>query len=154
MKQKIKIFGISAAILLVLVFLLLVISMAFPGLWAKYLSHWIILPIFALIITLLIGLVLMDNIFELDSSLVITLKRSRLKIEIKKYLIWAFFIVCMGAIFLELIQFLLSQSNTSLLDPVATIGGSVSGIILHILGSKWFMKRVEFELDRWESNVL
>jgi len=29
-----------------------------------------------------------------------------------------------------------------------------AGIIIHIIGSKWLMKRVEFELERWESNVL
>ena len=59
--------------------------MALPSLWAKYFSHWIILPTIALIATLLIGLVLMDDIFELDDALVVILKKPKLKIEIRKY---------------------------------------------------------------------
>jgi glycopeptide antibiotics resistance protein len=104
--------------------------------------------------TLLVGLVIMDDLFELDDVLVITLKKPKLKIEIRKYLIWAFLIVCTISIVLEVVQFLLSSSNTSWLDPLAATAGSMFGIILHIIGSKWLMKRVEFELDRWESNVL
>ena len=128
--------------------------MALPSLWAKYFSHWIILPTIALIATLLIGLVLMDDIFELDDALVVILKKPKLKIEIRKYLVWAFLIVCAISIVLEVVQFFLSSSNTSWLDPLIAIAGSVFGIILHIIGSKRLMKRVEFELDRWESNVL
>ena len=145
---------ISFFILFVLICLLLVFLIVVPSLWIKYLSHWIIPPTIAVIMTLLIGLVLMDGLFELDDALVITLKKPKLKIEIKKYLVWAFFIVCIVSIILELVQFFLSSINTSWLDPTTAIAGSVFGIILHIIGSKWLMKRVEFELDRWESNVL
>ena len=145
---------ISSIILFTLICLLVVLSVVISGLWIKYLSHWIILPAIALIMTFLTGLVLMDNIFELDDALVITLKEPKLKIEIRKYLVWAFLIVCSISIVLEVVQFLLSSSNTSWLDPLTAIGGSVFGIILHIIGSKVLMKRVEFELDRWESNVL
>ena len=123
-------------------------------LWIKYLSHWIIPPTVALMMTLLVGLVLMDAIFELDDTLAITPKKLKLKIEIKKYLVWAFLIVAIVSIILELVQFFISRSNMSWLDPLLAIAGSILGIIIHIIGSKWIMKRVEFELDRWESNVL
>ena len=149
-----KITIISCIILVILICLLLGFSIAAPGLWIKYFSHWTSLPIIALIITLLIGLVLMDDLFELDSSLIITPQKSKLKIEIKKFLVWAFLIVCIGSIALELIQYSLSQNNTSWLDPITVIAGSVLGIILHIIGSKLFMKKVEFEIERWESNAL
>ena len=145
---------ISCVILFTLICFSLLFSMALPSLWAKYFSHWIILPTIALIATLLIGLVLMDDIFELDDSLVVILRKPKLKIEIRKYLVWALLIVCAISIVLEVVQFSLSSSNTSWLDPLIAITGSVFGIILHIIGSKWLMKRVEFELDRWESNVL
>ena len=128
--------------------------MVLPAFWAKYFSHWIIPPTIALVLTLLIGLVLMDDLFELDNALVVTLRKPKLKIEIRKYLVWAFLIVCAISIVLEVVQFSLSSSNTSWLDPLTAIAGSVFGIILHIIGSKVLMKRVEFELDRWESNVL
>jgi hypothetical protein len=104
--------------------------------------------------TLLVGLVLMDNLFELDHALVITIKKSRLKIEIRQYLVWAFLLVCLVAIVLEVVQFLLSQSTVNWIDPLTAIAGSVAGIVLHIIGSKCLMKRVEFELERWEDNVL
>ena len=44
---------------------------------AKYFSHWIIPPTVAVIMTLLVGLVLMDDLFELDDALVITLKKPK-----------------------------------------------------------------------------
>jgi len=100
------------------------------------------------------GLVLMDDLFELNGTLAITLKKLRLKVEIKKFLVLSFLIVCVVAIILELVQFFLSQGNASLLDPITIIGGSVLGIVIHIIGSKLLMKRVEFELERWEDNVL
>jgi VanZ family protein len=100
------------------------------------------------------GLVLMDDLFELNGTLAITLKKLRLKVEIKKFLVLSFLIVCVVAIILELVQFFLSQGNASLLDPIAIIGGSVLGIVIHIIGSMFLMKRVEFELERWEDNVL
>ena len=145
---------ISFTILLALTCLILGFSIVVPEFWIKSLSHWIIPPTISLIMTLLIGLVLMDNLFELDNSLVITVKRSRLKIEIQKYLVWAFLIVCFVSIILELVQFIIDRSNTSWLDPLIAIAGSIVGIILHIIGSKLLMKRVEFELERWEDNVL
>ena len=145
---------ISFTILFVLTCLLLGFSIVVPDLWLKSLSHWIIIPAIALTITLLIGLVLMDDIFELDYGIVITPKKLKVKIEIKKYLMWAFLIVCFGSIILELIQFFFNRITTNWLDPVTAIAGSVLGIILHIMGSKWLMKRVEFELERWENNVL
>ena len=61
--------------------------------------------------TLLIGLVLMDDIFELDDLIVIILKKSKLKIEIKKYLVWAFLVVCIGSIIFEVVQFFISQAK-------------------------------------------
>jgi hypothetical protein len=145
---------VSGVILCAVIFALVVLSLLIPGLWVKYLSHWIILPIIALITTLLMGLVLMDSIFELDGKLLITLKRLNLKIEIGKHLVGAFLLVCGVAIILELLQFFLSRSNTSWLDPLMVITGAIAGIIIHIIGSKRLMKRVEFELERWEDNVL
>jgi hypothetical protein len=145
---------VSGIILFVLLCLILGFSMVAPGFWIKYLSHWTTPPAIALIMTLLVGLVLMDNLFELDDAVVITLKKLKLKIEIRKYLVWAFLIVCSISVILELVQFFLSLSDTRWLDPLTAIAGSIFGIILHIFGSKWIMKRVEFELDRWESNVL
>jgi len=104
--------------------------------------------------TLLIGLVLMDGIFELDKALVITIKKPKLKIEIRGYLVWSFLIVCLISIIFELVQFFLSSGAISWLDSLIAIAGSIVGIILHIIGSKLLMKRVEFELERWEDNVL
>ena len=100
------------------------------------------------------GLVLMDDIFELDGSVSIGLKAFKHKVEIKKFLVLSFLIICVVSIILELVQFVLSQSNASFLDPMLIIGGSVLGIIVHIIGSKILMKKVEFELERWEDNVL
>ncbi|MBW2553085.1 MAG: hypothetical protein JRE20_02990 [Deltaproteobacteria bacterium] len=145
---------VSFTILFVLICLLLGLSLGSPNFWIKSLSLWIIPPIIALIMTLLIGLVLMDGIFELDKPLVITLKKPKLKIEIRGHLIWAFLIVCFITIIFELVQFSLSSGVTSWFDPLVTIAGSIVGIILHIIGSKLLMKRVEFELERWEDNVL
>ncbi len=145
---------VSCVVLFALICLLLGFSIIVPDLWIKYFSHWIIPPTIALIVTLLIGLVLMDGIFELDKSLVIIVKKLRLKIEIQKFLVWAFLIVCFISIIFELVQFILSSGATSCLDPLIAIAGSIVGIILHIIGSKLLMKRVEFELERWEDNVL
>ena len=145
---------ISFGILLVFVCLLIGFSLGSPILWANHFSHWSIPPFIALLMTLLIGLVLMDDLFELDGSLAITLKKLGVKVEIKKYLVWAFLIVSTVSIILEIVQFFLSQGNASLLDPMTIIGGSLLGIVLHIIGSKLLMKRVEFELERWEDNVL
>ena len=145
---------ISFCILLVLVCLLIGISLSSASLWSNNFSHWSILSSLALLITLLLGLVLMDDLFELYGSLTITLKKLGLKVEIKKFLVLAFLIVCIFSIILELVQFFLSQGNASLLDPMIIIGGSVLGIVVHIIGSKLLMKRVEFELERWEDNVL
>ena len=145
---------VSGSILFVLLCLILGFSIVAPGFWIKYLSHWTTPPAIALIMTLLVGLVLMDNLFELDDTVVITLKKLKLKIEIRKYLVWAFLIVCSVSMILEVVQFLLSLSDTRWLDPLTAMAGAIFGIILHIFGSKWIMKRVEFELDRWESNVL
>ena len=145
---------VSGSILFVLLSLILGFSIVAPGFWIKYLSHWTTPPAIALIMTLLVGLMLMDNLFELDDTVVITPKKLKLKIEIRKYLVWAFLIVCSVSIILEVVQFSLSLSNTRWLDPLTAMAGAIFGIILHIFGSKWIMKRVEFELDRWESNVL
>ncbi len=145
---------ISFTILLALTCLSVLFSMVLPAFWTKYFSHWLIPSTVAVIMTLLVGLVLMDDLFELDEALVVTLRKPKLKIEIRKYLVWAFLIVCIISIVLEVVQFFISSSNTSWLDPLTAIAGSVFGIILHIIGSKVLMKRVEFELDRWESNVL
>ncbi len=145
---------VSFTILFVLTCLILGFSIVVPEFWIKSLSHWIIPPTIALIMTLLIGLVLMDNLFELGNSLVITVKKPRLIIEVQKYLVWAFLFVCFISIIFELVQFFLSSGATSWLDPLIVIAGSIVGIILHIIGSKLLMKRVEFELERWEDNVL
>jgi hypothetical protein len=128
--------------------------MSIPNLWEKHLTHWIILPLVALVMTLLMGLVLMDRIFELDGKLIIPLEKLKLKIEIGKHLVGAFLIVSFIAVVLELVQFFLPSSNTSWLDPLMVITGAIAGIIIHIIGSKRLMKRVEFELERWEDNVL
>ena len=145
---------ISSVILCIVICFLVVPSMLISGFWVKYLSHRIILPTIALIMTLLVGLVLMDEIFELNGKLLITLKKLKIKIEIGKHLVGAFLIVCGVAAVLELVQFFLSSSNTSWLDPLMVISGAIIGIIIHIIGSKFLMKRVEFELERWEDNVL
>ena len=149
-----KITVISLCILFVFTCLLTGFSLGSPGLWTKYLSHWSVLSSFALLVTLLIGLVLMDDLFELDGSLAITLDKLGLKLQIKNHFIWAFLIVCLVSIVLELVQFFLPQADASLFDPLTIIGGSLLGIVLHIIGSKLLMKRVEFELERWEDNVL
>ena len=145
---------ISFGVLLVFVCLLIGFSLGSPILWTNHFSHWSIPPFIALLMTLLIGLVLMDDLFELDGSLAITLKKLGVKVEIKKFLVLSFLIVCLVSIVLELVQFFLSKGNASLLDPMTIIGGSLLGIVLHIIGSKLLMKRVEFELERWEDNVL
>ena len=145
---------VSFGMLLVLLCLLGGSSIADPSLWANHFSHWSVLPSIALLITLLMGLVLMDDLFELDGSLEITFEKLGLKVEIKTFLVCAFLVICSVSIILELVQFSLSQSNASLLDPMIIIGGSVVGIAVHIIGSKLLMKRVEFELERWEDNVL
>ena len=145
---------ISFCILLVLVCLLVGFSLTNSSLWSNHFSHWSILPSIALLITLLMGLVLMDGLFELDGSITFTLKNLGLKVEIKKFLLLAFLIICFVSIILEFVQFFLSQGNARVLDPIIIIGGSVLGIVVHIIGSKLLMKRVEFELERWEDNVL
>ena len=145
---------ISFCILLTVVCVLIGSSLGGSGLWSNHLSHWSVLPSVALLITLLMGLVLMDDLFELDGSLAITLKRLGLKIEIKKFLVLAFLIICVVSIVLEIVQFIFSQGNVSLLDPLTVAAGSALGIIIHIVGSRVLMKRVEFELERWEDNVL
>ena len=145
---------ISFGILFVLTILIIGLSIGSPDIWIKFLSHWIILPSIAIIMTLLIGLVLMDDLFELDDSTIIRAKKSKLRIGVKKYLIWAFLIVCFISVILELVQFFLSKSSASLLDPLTIIAGAIFGIILHAIGAKLLMKRVEFELERWEDNVL
>ena len=145
---------ISCGILFVVICLLLGFSIGKPGLWANSLSHWSIPASIALVMTLLVGLVLMDKIFELDKPLVITLKKFNLKIEIRKYLIWAFIIVSAVAIILEVVQFFLTGSSLTWIDPLMVLAGSSMGIIIHIIGSRCLMKRVEFELEKWEDNVL
>jgi len=145
---------VSLIILAVLVCLLAVFSIALPGLWVGGISHWIIPPLIALLMTLLVGLVLMDDLFELDEAIIITVKRSRLRIEIRKYLVWAFLLVCLFSIVMEMVQYLFFRLHVRWMDPLLAISGSVAGIVLHIIGSKWLMKRVEFELERWEDNVL
>ena len=145
---------ISFCILLIFVCLLIGSSLGSSSLWGNHFSHWSILPSIALLITLLMGLVLMDDLFELNGTLAITLKKLGLKVEIKKFLVLSFLIVCVVSIVLELVQFFLSQGNASLLDPITIIFGSILGIVIHIVGSKLLMKRVEFEMERWEDNVL
>lgn len=144
----------SSIMLIVSTCLLAGISIGLPDIWTNYLSHWTILFSIALIMTLLVGLVLMDDLFELNSVLVFTSGRSSLKIEIKRYFIFAFSTICMVSIILEAVQFFLSQSNVSFLDPLIIIAGSASGVIVHIIGSRLLVKRVEFELEKWEDNVL
>jgi len=145
---------VSFCILIILVCFLIGFSLGSPSLWSNHLSHWSILPSISLLITLLMGLVLMDDLFELDGSVKFPLKKFKLTVEIKKFVVVAFLIICTVAIILELVQFFLYQSNANFLDPIRIIGGSVVGIVLHIIGSKLLMKRVEFELERWEDNVL
>src|SRR5210317_1814367 len=99
---------ISFCILLIFVCLLIGSSLGSPSFWSNHFSHWSILPAIALFITLLMGLVLMDDLFELNGTLAITLKKLRLKVEIKKFLVLSFLIVCVVAIILELVQFFLS----------------------------------------------
>jgi hypothetical protein len=145
---------ISFCILLVFVCLLIGSSLGGSSLWENYFSHWSIPLSIAFLITLLLGLVLKDDLFELDSLVAVTLRKLRLKVEIKKHLIGALLIVCFVAVILELVQFVLSQGKANFLDPMVIIGGSILGIVVHIIGSKLLMKRVEFELERWEDNVL
>ena len=145
---------ISSGILLVVICLLLGVSIGSPGLWTGSLSHWIIPASIAMVMTLLVGLVIMDRIFELDKYLVVRLKSSHLKIEIKKYLVWAFIIVSAVSLILEVVQFFLSGSSLRWMDPLMVLAGSAFGIVIHIIGSKSLMKRVEFELEKWEDNVL
>ena len=145
---------ISSIILTLFIGLLVGFSVAIPSLWTNHLSHWIITPVIALIMTLLVGLVLMDGLFELDYALVIRIKKSKLKIEIRQYLVWAFLLVCAVVLVLEVVQFFLSPGTVNWMDPLTAIAGAVAGIVLHIIGSKCLMKRVEFELERWEDNVL
>lgn len=145
---------ISFCILFILVCFLIGASLGSSNLWSNHFSHWSILPSIALLITLLMGLVLMDNLFELDGSVEITLEKLGLKVEIKNFLLLAFLIICFVSIILEFVQFFLSPGNARVLDPIIIIGGSVLGIAVHIIGSKLLMKRVEFELERWEDNVL
>ncbi len=104
---------ISFCILFILVCLLIGSSLGSSNLWANHFSHWSILPSFSLLITLLMGLVLMDDIFELNGSVAIGLKVFKLKVEIKKFLVLSFLIICVVSIILELVQFVLSQSNAS-----------------------------------------
>jgi hypothetical protein len=145
---------VSVVILSIVICFLVGLSMLISDLWVKYLSHWVFLSIIALITTLLLGLVLMDEIFELGGNFSIILERLKLKIEIGKHLVGAFFIVCGVAVVLELVQFFLSSRHASWSDPLIVISGAFTGIIIHIIGSKSLMKRVEFELERWEDNVL
>ena len=145
---------VSLIILVVLICLLGGFTIAMPGLWSGQLSHWIVLPAIALIMTLLVGLVLMDDLFELDEAVFIRLKKSHIGIGIRKYLIWAFVLVCAVSFVFEAVQFFLSHSLMRWTDPLLILAGSMAGIVLHIIGSKWLMKKVEFELERWEDNVL
>jgi hypothetical protein len=145
---------VSCGILLGVICLLLGFSIGKPDLWLSTLSHWSIPASIALVMTLLVGLVLMDRIFELDKPMVIRLKSSKLKIEIRQYLVWAFVIVSAVSIILEVVQFFLSGSSLGWMDPLMVLVGSALGIIIHIIGSKCLMKRVEFELEKWEDNVL
>jgi hypothetical protein len=145
---------ISCGILLVVICLLLGFSWGKPDFWTGDLSHWIIPASISLIMTLLVGLVLMDRIFELDKPLVLSLKSFHLKIEIRKYLVWAFVIVSAVSIILEVVQFFLSGSALHWMDPLMVLAGSALGILIHIIGSKRLMKRVEFEMEKWEDNVL
>lgn len=145
---------VSLVIFILLVCLLAGLSIAIPGLWAGTLSHWIVQPAIALLMTLLVGLILMDDLFELDKPVCIRITWSKVIIEIRKYLVWAFVLVCLFSVLMEVVQFVFSRHHMSWKDPLLIIAGSVAGIVLHIIGSKWLMKRVEFELERWEDNVL
>lgn len=145
---------ISFSVLLVFTCLLIGFSLGSPGFWTHHFSHWSLPPGIALFMTLLIGLVLMDDLFELDGSLSISVEKLGLALEVKEHFIWALLIVGLVAIVLEAVQYALSQGNASLLDPLTIIAGSVSGIVLHLIGSNVLMRRVEFELERWEDNVL
>lgn len=145
---------ISSIILVLFTGLLVGFSVAVPTLWTNHLSHWIVMPAIALILTLLVGLVLMDGLFELDRAFVIVIRKSRVKIEIRQYLVWAFLLVAAVVIIMEVVQFFLARSVVSWMDPLMAIAGAVGGIVLHVIGSKCLMKRVEFELERWEDNVL
>jgi hypothetical protein len=62
--------------------------------------------------------------------------------------------VCAVSFVFEAVQFFLSPSPLHWTDPLLILAGSLAGIVLHIIGSKWLMKKVEFELERWEDNVL
>ncbi|MDX1777932.1 MAG: hypothetical protein R3339_03565, partial [Thermodesulfobacteriota bacterium] len=66
---------ISFGMLVVLVFLLAGSSLADSNLWENHFSHWSVLPSLSLLITLLMGLVLMDDLFELDGSVEITFEK-------------------------------------------------------------------------------
>lgn len=145
---------ISLVVMVILICLLGGFTLAMPGLWSGQLSHWIVLPAIALIMTLLVGLVLMDGLFELDDTVFFRLKKSHIGIGIRKYLLWAFGLVCAVSFMFEAIQFLVSSSPMHWADPLLILSGSLAGIVLHIIGSKWLMKKVEFELERWEDNVL
>jgi hypothetical protein len=145
---------VSLIILVILICLLGGFTIAMPGLWSGQLSHWIVLPAIALIMTLLVGLVLMDGLFELDDTVFFRLKKSHIGIGIRKYLLWAFGLVCAVSFVFEAVQFFLSPSPLHWADPLLVLSGSLAGIVLHIIGSKWLMKKVEFELERWEDNVL
>lgn len=145
---------VSLVILALFICLLGGVTVAVPSLWTNHLSHWMILPSIALIMTLLVGLVLMDDLFEMDTIVFFRLKKSHIGIGIRKYLLWAFFLVCAVSLLLEGVQFFLSGSYARWEDPLLILAGSMGGIVLHIIGSKWLMKKVEFELERWEDNVL
>jgi len=86
------------------------LTIAMPGLWANHLSHWIVLPSIALIMTLLVGLVLMDDLFELDKTVFIRLKNPY-RHRIRKYLLWAFSLVCAVSFIMEGAQFFFSRSH-------------------------------------------
>jgi hypothetical protein len=145
---------VSLIILVILICLLGGFTIAMPDLWSGKLSHWILLPAISLIMTLLVGLVLMDDLFELDKTVFCRLNKSHIGIGIRKYLLWAFALVCAVSFVFEAVQFFLSPSPMHWADPLLIISGSLVGIVLHIIGSKWLMKKVEFELERWEDNVL
>ncbi len=145
---------IISGVILIVFCVVLGVSTGITALWITYLTHWIILPTVALVLTLLVGMVLMDDIFELDKSLVITLRKPKVMIEIKQYLVWAVAIVGAGGWVVEAIQLFLVRSTVNWRDPLLIFAGAVAGIVLHIIGSRWLMKKVEFELERWEDNVL
>lgn len=115
--------AVSLIILAVFICLLGGLTIALPGLWTGHLSHWIVLPVIALIMTLLVGLVLMDDLFELDELFVIRLKKSHIGIGIRKYLLWAFFLVCSISFLLEGVQFFLSSRHLRWSDPLLILSG-------------------------------